>query len=125
MIESFYVNNYKCLVDVRIPLTPIHVIIGQNDSGKTSVLEAMLTLSRSTAEQVHHIFPGNQFIPELFYTDGVGATIEFEIRISADEMVGRSAISDQLSPEPGSFPAGCEDRVDRERGSHRNPARNL
>ena len=42
MIEEFYVNNYKCLVDVRLPLTPMHVIIGQNDSGKTSLLEAML-----------------------------------------------------------------------------------
>ena len=48
MIEEFYVNNYKCLVDVRLPLTPMHVIIGQNDSGKTSLLEAMLALSRST-----------------------------------------------------------------------------
>ena len=47
MLTHFKVSNYKCLVDVELPLTPIHVIIGQNDSGKTSLLEAMLALSRS------------------------------------------------------------------------------
>jgi AAA15 family ATPase/GTPase len=51
MIEYFSVNNYKCLVDVGLPLTPIHVIIGQNDSGKTSLLEAMLALSRTRRER--------------------------------------------------------------------------
>ena len=45
------VNNYKCLVGVDFPLTPIHVIIGQNDSGKTNLLEAMLALSRSTTDR--------------------------------------------------------------------------
>ena len=57
MIEEFYVNNYKCLVDVRLPLTPMHVIIGQNDSGKTSLLEAMLALSRSTEKPLDRGIP--------------------------------------------------------------------
>ena len=50
MLTHFKVSNYKCLVDVELPLTPIHVIIGigQNDSGKTSLLEAMLALANSS-----------------------------------------------------------------------------
>jgi hypothetical protein len=48
MLTYFCVENYKCLEKVDFPLTPIHVLIGPNDSGKTSVLEAMLTYMRST-----------------------------------------------------------------------------
>ena len=40
-LSRFKVQNYKCLADVDIPLTPFHVIIGENDSGKTSLLEAI------------------------------------------------------------------------------------
>ena len=39
-LSRFGVKNYKCLGDIDIPLTPIHVLIGQNDAGKTSLLEA-------------------------------------------------------------------------------------
>src|SRR5262245_49687938 len=48
MLSYFRAENYKCLELVEFPLTPIHVIIGPNDSGKTSVLEAMLCYMRST-----------------------------------------------------------------------------
>lgn len=41
MLSHFSVKNYKCLADVSLPLTPIHVLIGQNDTGKTSLLEAI------------------------------------------------------------------------------------
>ena len=43
-LSSLQVRNYKCLTNVDIPLTPFHVIIGENDSGKTSLLEAMARL---------------------------------------------------------------------------------
>ena len=45
-LSRFRVQNYKCLADVDIPLTPFHVIIGENDSGKTSLLEAIGKLYR-------------------------------------------------------------------------------
>ncbi len=60
MITRFRVKNYKCLGYVDFPLTPIHVIIGQNDSGKTSVLEAMCAMSKSTScNNISEIFPGD------------------------------------------------------------------
>ncbi len=83
MIESFYVNNYKCLVDVRIPLTPIHVIIGQNDSGKTSVLEAMLALSRSTERPLAEAFPGEWQDRELVFTKAEKPIIQFEVHFGS------------------------------------------
>lgn len=41
MITPFRVQNYKALRDVTLNLTPIHLLIGPNDSVKTSLLEAM------------------------------------------------------------------------------------
>lgn len=41
MLSHFSVKNYKCLADVSLDLTPIHVLIGQNDTGKTSLFEAI------------------------------------------------------------------------------------
>jgi energy-coupling factor transporter ATP-binding protein EcfA2 len=70
MLSYFRVVNYKCLERVEFPLTPIHVLIGPNDSGKTSVLEAMLAYMRSThspVEQVHRAVPGGSFGKELVY----------------------------------------------------------
>ena len=79
MIEEFYVNNYKCLVDVRLPLTPMHVIIGQNDSGKTSLLEAMLALSRSVGSPLADAFPGEWQDRELVYAGAEKTSLEFEV----------------------------------------------
>jgi hypothetical protein len=49
MLSYFLAQNYKCLERVEFPLTPIHVLIGPNDSGKTSTLEAMCIYMQSTA----------------------------------------------------------------------------
>jgi len=56
-MSRFGVKNYKCLADVDIPLTPIHVLIGENDAGKTSVLEAISALYASPHEKLKYLFP--------------------------------------------------------------------
>lgn len=86
MIETFYVNGYKCLVDVTIPLTPIHVIIGQNDSGKTSLLEAMLALSRSTEKPLAEAFLGEWEDRDLVFTAEKKPAVQFEVHFG--ESVG-------------------------------------
>ena len=96
MIEEFYVNNYKCLVDVRLPLTPIHVIIGQNDSGKTSLLEAMLALSRSVNEPIDQAFPGEWRDRELVYADAESPSIQFEARLGVEEGCPSSQVTYHL-----------------------------
>jgi energy-coupling factor transporter ATP-binding protein EcfA2 len=57
MITRFRVQNYKALRDVTLDLTPIHVLIGPNDSGKTSILEAIATFSRSLYVLPPDLFP--------------------------------------------------------------------
>ena len=59
MIEEFHVQNYKALRDVTLKLTPVHVLIGPNDSGKTSILEAIAALCRSVDHDLRDAFTGD------------------------------------------------------------------
>jgi predicted ATPase len=45
MISKLRVQNFKCLRDVTVELKPLTVLIGKNDTGKTSLLEAVETLA--------------------------------------------------------------------------------
>jgi len=56
-LSRFGVKNYKCLGDIDIPLTPIHVLIGQNDCGKTSLLEAMAAFCAMSGRPPKTVFP--------------------------------------------------------------------
>ena len=42
MIESVEVQNFRCLKSVQVALRPLTVLVGPNDSGKTTFLEALL-----------------------------------------------------------------------------------
>ena len=56
-LSRFRVNDYKCLGDVDVPLTPMHVLIGPNDSGKSSLLEALAAYCASSERPLAQIFP--------------------------------------------------------------------
>jgi len=45
MITSMHIKNFKCFKDFDIELGPFNVLIGPNDSGKTSLLQAIELLS--------------------------------------------------------------------------------
>ena len=51
MIERFSVKNFKCLVDVDVRLEPFNVLIGENDTGKSSFLEALIWFSDVIQDQ--------------------------------------------------------------------------
>lgn len=44
MLKSVKVINYRCLKDVNVPLRPLTVLVGPNDSGKTTLLHAVNSL---------------------------------------------------------------------------------
>ena len=58
MIKQFHIQNYKALRDVTLDLTPIHVLIGPNDTGKTSILDAITALGRSVDHNLYAAFLG-------------------------------------------------------------------
>jgi predicted ATPase len=74
-LSQFGVKNYKCLGDVEIPLTPIHVLIGPNDSGKTSLLEALDAFCASADLQLAQLFPqpwtGRELVRQGTETDRI------------------------------------------------------
>ncbi|HTN04688.1 AAA family ATPase [Planctellipticum variicoloris] len=80
MIEQFHVQNYKALHEVRLNLTPLHLLIGPNDSGKTSLLEALAALCRSVDVDLVEAFPGAWDGADLV----TGRDPQREIRLAAD-----------------------------------------
>ena len=49
-LREIVVKNFRCLVDVTIPIVDTTVLVGENNSGKTALLEALnLALPRSAA----------------------------------------------------------------------------
>lgn len=111
MLQKFYVNNYKCLVDVEIPLTPIHVIIGQNDSGKTSVLEAILALFRSTEKPLVEAFPGEWQGRELVFDGEEKPVVQLQAEVAPDQGDGPLPISYKLDVEFAESGRACH-RID-------------
>ena len=58
MLTRLEFTNYKALKCVTLELTPFHVLIGANDTGKTSILEVITALSRSVDHQLAAAFIG-------------------------------------------------------------------
>jgi energy-coupling factor transporter ATP-binding protein EcfA2 len=103
MLRYFRVENYKCLERVEFPLTPIHVLIGRNDSGKTSVLEAMLTYMTATSSYiaVGNALPAGWELKELVY-HGAPKDSELSLSAVADASLARK---EAISP-PSAKPRG-------------------
>ncbi|HEU4411486.1 MAG TPA: AAA family ATPase [Polyangiaceae bacterium] len=59
MITKLRVQNFKCLRDVTLGLGPLTVLIGPNDSGKSSLLDALYLLCKTTtAPDLWSVFQG-------------------------------------------------------------------
>lgn len=51
MLREFQVRNYGCLQEARLMLTPLHALIGPNDSGKSTMLSAIRAACRAAGRQ--------------------------------------------------------------------------
>lgn len=59
MLASLHVQNFKCLRDVEVAFGPFTVLIGPNDSGKSSILDALRLLGRTVVEPLSSTFQGD------------------------------------------------------------------
>lgn len=82
MIKQFRVQNYKALRDVTLDLTPIHVLIGPNDSGKTSILEAIAALCRSVDHNLTKSFLGAWDRRDLVWKKDSTRNVEFDASLT-------------------------------------------
>ena len=86
MIKKLKVKNFKALRDIEIELTPIHVLIGPNDSGKTNILEVLAALCRSVDHKLAQAFLGSWKGAELVWSGNPQLPVTLEA-IFNDPMV--------------------------------------
>lgn len=79
MITRLRVKNFKALRDVEVQLTPIHVLIGPNDSGKTSILDALAALCRSVDHNLTDAFLGSWKGTELVWQGNFNLSVAIEV----------------------------------------------
>lgn len=84
MITQFSVQNYKALRDVSLSLTPLHALIGPNDSGKTSILNALFALCRNADLPLPQAFAGAWDGRELVWHGSAEPVVGFVADFSGD-----------------------------------------
>jgi len=76
MINQVHIQNYKCLRDVTVDLKPLTVLIGPNDSGKTSFLEALRLTSQAVSLDDQELESRSEMRSLTFRCDGLSIEIE-------------------------------------------------
>ncbi|HSN99816.1 MAG TPA: AAA family ATPase [Candidatus Nanopelagicales bacterium] len=73
------VENFGCLRDVEVELTPLTVLVGPNDSGKSTLLRALLTLSHAMKAETgwDAVFRNATALTAQTF-DGKGGPVRFE-----------------------------------------------
>src|SRR5260370_34576200 len=77
MITRMTVKNFKALRDVTVDLAPFTVLIGLNDAGKTSFLEAVYALGESTRTPLANCFWSPWQSRELVHQQAPDTQVEF------------------------------------------------
>lgn len=88
MIKRLRVKNFKALRDIEVELTPIHVLIGPNDSGKTSILDVIAALFRSVDHQLNQAFLGSWKGKELVWNGHPDLTVRIEVDFDDGAIAG-------------------------------------
>lgn len=101
MIETFHVQNYKALRDVTLHLTPMHVLIGPNDSGKTSILEALAAHCRLSHSPVGYAFEGRWDGRDLVWKQDKDLQVTFEIVVHEQSLHLRHSVSFDFTLDQG------------------------
>jgi predicted ATPase len=94
-IDQLRVRNFRCVKDVTIALTPLHAFIGPNDSGKSTLLEAISTFSTGnpvlgcvTASYQHSA------LTEYILSNGQGGMVAHDLGVPIDEVLAGSRPND-------------------------------
>lgn len=92
-INKFRIVNFGCCHDVSLPLTPLHALIGPNDSGKSSILRALQLSARSVSERG----PPNKADPRLVQGTGEAVT-HFILECDGDTLDLAGGVYQRLEP---------------------------
>lgn len=90
MINELRIQNFKCLRDTSLAFEPLTVLIGPNDSGKTSILEALQLLGRTTSSQIPSIFNGSRSFDNIVWRRDKTLQVSWDIQGRAQLQTGES-----------------------------------
>lgn len=115
MIEKVRVRNFRCLRDVEVPLGPLNFLVGANNTGKSSFLDAIEVLSRCIwADYVAYAFRDVGIRLERALTQpGESRVLEYnaDVKWPAPSALGQRARYElALRPNPTASP-GSSDAV--------------
>jgi AAA15 family ATPase/GTPase len=79
MLERIHIENYKCLRDVTVDLGDFTILIGPNDSGKTSFLQAIQKCATFAASTVTKTFKGDSQLENLVWRRDKDCSIVWEV----------------------------------------------
>lgn len=104
MLTSFRVEQFRCLRDVTVPLHPVTVIIGKNDTGKTSFLDALQYFSLIIQQDIPGPFTDENPLRAISWKGATEPSIGWEIKFRTAEglhAVYRLSVKEPPRPEPG------------------------
>ncbi len=81
MIKSLHIQNFKCLRDVKVELKPLTVLIGKNDTGKSSMLDALFMLGRIAAGDLE-AFRGAFAVTQLAWRGVQPPVIRWDVELA-------------------------------------------
>lgn len=85
MITRVEIRNFKAIREGAVDLSPVHLLIGPNDSGKTSVMEAIAAICRSVDHDSTNSFLGRWQGRELVHSASAGPTVDLTVRLKDGE----------------------------------------
>src|SRR5487761_1632363 len=78
MLERIHIENYKCLRDVTVDLGDFTILIGPNDSGKSSFLEVLQSFGKLVRQGCAGLFQGDHTPTNLVWRKDAGRQIVIE-----------------------------------------------
>src|SRR5437762_2006706 len=84
MLERLHIENYKCLRDVTVDLGDFTILIGPNDSGKSSFLEVIQTFGKIARQPYPSVFGGDRSLANLVWQKDATRYVTWEAAGTAD-----------------------------------------
>jgi len=85
MLERIHIENYKCLRDVTVDLGDFTILIGPNDSGKSSFLEVVQTFGKILRQGYPGVFAGDRSLANVVWGKDAGRRIVLEVEGTTPE----------------------------------------
>lgn len=94
MLEKISISNFRCLKEVEVPLRPLTVLVGPNDTGKSAFLAALRYLGGGQGVSKYDRWRG---IKSRVYISGV---FDSDKHICYDSKVNRVDTNPSFDPNP-------------------------